>query len=304
MTLFLVTGGAGFIGSHIVAALRERGAAVRVFDNFSTGKRANLDHVSGFEIVEGDVRDVNAVSRVTADADYVIHLAAQVSVPQSMSDPASTHAVNVSGTLNLLMAAVAHKVKRVVLASSCAVYGDNDALPLTEEALTKPLSPYAASKLLGEIYCQTFYRSYGLPTVCLRYFNIYGPRQDPNGAYAAAIPRFAQRLQQQQAPIVFGDGLQTRDFVHVGDVVRANLLACECEAAIGQVFNIATGHGVSLLQLAEELNALQGTAVAPEFQAPRAGDIKHSRGDGSKATRLLQFAPTTSLRDGLATIIN
>ena len=219
-----------------------------------------------------------------------------------MSEPASTHAVNVTGTLNILTAAAARPVRRIVLASSCAVYGDNDDLPLAETARTKPLSPYAASKLMAEIYCETFYRSFELPTVCLRYFNIYGQRQDPSGPYAAAIPRFAQRMQHQQPPVIFGDGTQTRDFVHVSDVVRANLIACECESAVGQVFNIATGCGVSLLQLVAELNALQDASYAPEFQPPRIGDIQHSRGDGGKAARLLQFVPTTSLRDGLATI--
>jgi nucleoside-diphosphate-sugar epimerase len=304
MATYLVTGGAGFIGSHIVEALRQRHETVRVFDNFATGKRRNLEHLSGIEILEGDVRDVDAVKRAVSGADYVLHLAALVSVPQSMSDPASTQAVNLTGTLNILTAAAAGRVRRIVLASSCAVYGDNDDLPLAETALTKPLSPYAASKLMAEIYCETYYRSFGLPTVCLRYFNIYGPRQDPNGEYAAAIPKFAQRMQHQQPPVIFGDGTQTRDFVHVSDVVRANLMACECESAVGQVFNIATGRGVSLLQLVTELNALQDTSFTPEFQPPRTGDIKHSRGDGGKAARLLQFVPATSLRDGLATLVS
>jgi UDP-glucose 4-epimerase len=304
MAMFLVTGGAGFIGSHIVEALQQRQEAVRVFDDFSTGKRAHLDHLSAIDVIEGDVRDAAAVQQAMRGVDYVIHLAALVSVTQSMSDPASTNAVNVTGTLNILTSAAAHNVKRVVLASSCAVYGDNDSLPLTEAALTRPLSPYAASKLIAEIYCQTFYHSFGLPTVCLRYFNIYGPRQHPQGAYAAAIPRFAQRIKNGQPPIIFGDGAQTRDFVHVSDVVRANLLACACEAAVGQVFNIATGQGVSLLQLAAEMNTIQGTSLTPEFQAPRAGDIKHSRGDGGKAARVLQFTPVTSLHDGLKTLLS
>ena len=304
MALFLVTGGAGFIGSHIVEMLRQRHEDVRVFDNFSTGKRANLENVAGIDIVEGDVRDAAALHKAVNGVDYILHLAAQVSVPQSMSDPLTTHAINVTGTLNVLIAAAAYKVRRVVFTSSCAVYGDNDELPLPENTLTQPLSPYAASKLMGEMYCQTFYRVSGLPTVCLRYFNVYGARQDPHGAYAAAIPRFIQRMGQGQPPVIYGDGTQTRDFVHVSDVVRANLLACECDQAGGQVFNIATGHGVSLLQLVTVLNNLQGTAYTPEFQPPRRGDIKHSLGSGAKAARLLQFTPKMPLREGLAGMLS
>jgi nucleoside-diphosphate-sugar epimerase len=304
MTLYLITGGAGFIGSHIAEVLRERGEVVRVLDDFSTGKRSNLQHLSGVEVIEGDVRDVQTVRQAMTGAQYVIHLAALVSVTQSMIDPATTYAINVDGTLNILTSARDLKIQRVVLASSCAVYGDNDDLPLREISQTKPLSPYAASKLIGEITCETYQRAYGVPIVGLRYFNIYGPRQDPNGEYAAAIPKLAQRLKNQQAPIIYGDGTQTRDFVHVSDVVRANLIACTCDAAIGQVFNIATGRGVSLLQLVDELNDALGTSLAPEFQAPRSGDIKHSRGDGSKAAQLLQFAPAISLREGLKTVVN
>jgi UDP-glucose 4-epimerase len=303
MAVFLVTGGAGFIGSHLVGALRQRNDVVRVLDNFSTGKRANLDQLSSVDIIEGDVRDVSAVRRAMIDVDYVIHLAALVSVPQSMRDPVGTHEANATGLLNILTSATPN-IKRIVLASSCAIYGDNDELPLSETSLTKPLSPYAASKLIGEIYCQTFYRSVGLPTVCLRYFNVYGPRQDPNGDYAAAIPKFVHRMRLGQSPVIYGDGTQTRDFVHVSDIVRANLTACDCDAALGQVFNIATGHGVSLLQLVAEINALQGTALTPEFQAPRAGDIQQSCGDGHKAARLLKFIPVTSLHDGLKTVLS
>lgn len=303
MAHYLVTGGAGFIGSHIAAALAARGDDVRVFDNFSTGKHSNLAQVPQAEIVEGDLRDRAAVARAVNGMNYVLHLAAMVSVPQSMSDPVSTDAVNVTGTLHVLEAARQAGVRRVVLASSCAVYGDNDELPLKEISQTRPLSPYAASKLTGEILCQTYYRAYGLPTVCLRYFNIYGPRQDPNSEYAAVIPKFAQRLKAGQSPTVFGDGTQTRDFVHVSDVVRANLLACERDGAIGQVLNVASGRGTSLLDLISTLNDLLGASIGPEFAPARSGDIRHSRGDGALIATTLGFRPEMSLVDGLKTII-
>lgn len=303
MANYLVTGGAGFIGSHIAAALAARGDDVRVFDNFSTGKHSNLAQVPQAEIVEGDLRDRAAVARAVNGMNYVLHLAAMVSVPQSMSDPVSTDAVNVTGTLHVLEAARQAGVRRVVLASSCAVYGDNDELPLKEISQTRPLSPYAASKLTGEILCQTYYRAYGLPTVCLRYFNIYGPRQDPNSEYAAVIPKFAQRLKAGQPPTVFGDGTQTRDFVHVSDVVRANLLACERDGAIGQVLNVASGRGTSLLDLISTLNDLLGASIGPEFAPARSGDIRHSRGDGALIATTLGFRPEMSLVDGLKTII-
>ncbi len=303
MTSTLVTGGAGFIGSHLVEALQQRGQQVRVLDNFTTGCAANLAHLTGIDIIAGDVRDKALVNSLVRDADYVFHLAAVVSVPQSMSDPALTNAVNVDGTLNLLNAARNYGLKRLVLSSSCAVYGDNDDLPLKESSQTRPLSPYAATKLIGEVYCQTYQRAFGVPTVCLRYFNIYGPRQDPNGPYAAAIPKFIQRLKDHQAPVIYGDGKQTRDFVYVDDVVRANLLACEQDAAIGQVFNITTGRGVSLLELMGELSDLLGVQIQPEFQGERVGDIKHSRGDGSLIAQTLLFAPATTLRDGLRNLL-
>jgi UDP-glucose 4-epimerase len=299
----LVTGGAGFIGSHLVEALLKCGQQVRVLDNFSTGRVANLAHLSGVDVITGDVRDETLINSLVREVDYILHLAAVVSVPQSMTDPALTNAVNVEGTLNLLNAARKYGIKRLVLSSSCAVYGDNADLPLKETSQTKPLSPYAATKLMGEIYCQTYQRAYGIPTVCLRYFNIYGPRQDPNGPYAAAIPKFIQRLKNQQAPIIYGDGKQTRDFVYVADVVRANLLACEQAAAIGQVFNITTGRGVALLELMEELSDLLGVQIQPEFQAERAGDIKHSLGDGNLIAKTLLFAPATTLREGLRNVL-
>jgi UDP-glucose 4-epimerase len=301
MAFYLVTGGAGFIGSHIADALMRRGDRVRVLDNFSTGKHSNIEAIQRdqLEVIEGDIRDMETVCRAMTAVDCVIHQAAAVSVPQSMTDPATTHAINVNSTLNILTAARQFNVKRVVMASSCAVYGDNDALPLKETCAPKPLSPYAATKLIDEVYCQTFARAFGVPTVCLRYFNVYGPRQDPNGDYAAVIPKFAQRLKAGQPPIVNGDGTQTRDFVHVSDVVRANLLASECDEAIGQVFNVASGHGTSLLELIKTFNALGDVDFQPVFAPERAGDIKHSRGDGTFAAARLGFTARMTLAEGL-----
>ena len=300
MSTFLVTGGAGFIGSHLVMTLLQRGETVRVLDNFSSGKR---EHLALFNdralIIEGDVRDAATVAQAVEGVDYVLHLAALVSVPQSMQQPELTNAINVTGTLNVLAAALQHQVKRVVLSSSCAVYGDNPQLPLTEVSTTQPLSPYAASKLIGEIYCQTYYHAYGLPTVCLRYFNIYGPRQDPNGEYAAVIAKFAHRLKAGRAPLIYSDGLQTRDFVFVDDVVRANLLACEHPLASGHVFNIASGRSTSILELAETLGKIAGTTLEPEFTSARDGDIVDSCGDGTYARIALGFTPTVELSDGL-----
>ncbi|MBN1976914.1 MAG: SDR family oxidoreductase [Anaerolineae bacterium] len=309
MVLYLVTGGAGFIGSHIVQALVERGECVRVLDNFSTGRRENLATAvstssSGLlEVIEGDIRDLDTVRRAMDGVKYVLHQAAIVSVQQSMADPSETHAVNATGTLNVLWAAQEARVKRVVFASSCAIYGDNDDLPLAETALPRPLSPYAASKLAGETYCQVFSSAYDLPTVCLRYFNVYGPRQDPNGDYAAVIPKFVARMKAGQAPVIYGDGKQTRDFVYVGEIVRANLKACEHGAASGRVFNVASGLRTSLLELVGTLNELLGTQFTPKLEPARKGDILHSAGDGGRMAELLGYRVETSLVEGLKQLL-
>jgi UDP-glucose 4-epimerase len=303
MTTYLVTGGAGFIGSHIVDALLARGDQVRVLDNFSTGRRENLPiDVPALEVMEGDITDSSTVQQAVQHVDYVLHQAALVSVTQSMADPAAAHAVNVTGTLNVLMAARSADVKRVVLASSCAVYGDSDDLPLKETVMSNPLSPYAASKRIGEVYCQVFYRAYGVPTVCLRYFNIYGPRQNPNGDYAAVIPKFATRMKAGRPPVIYGDGRQTRDFVHVSDVVRANLLACDCDRAIGQILNVASAQRVSLLEIVDVINILLGTRLQPKFEPARAGDIRHSSGDCERLMNL-GFRITMALPAGLKQLI-
>lgn len=310
MPRYLVTGGAGFVGSHIVQALVMRGECVRVLDNFCTGRRDNLAFpiadqglTGSVEIVEGDIRDRDIVCWAMRDVDYVLHQAALVSVPQSMADPLATHAVNVDGTLNVLEAAHKARVRRLVFASSCSVYGGNDDLPLRETTAPRPLSPYAASKLIGEIYCQTFFSAYGLPTVCLRYFNVHGPRQNPRGEYAAVIAKFASLMKAGQSPVIYGDGQQTRDFVYVSDIVRANLLACEHPEAAGRVFNVASGEGVSLLDLVDTLNRLLGTHLYPQFAPERKGDIRHSVGDGSQLAGVLQFRVETSLAEGLAQLV-
>jgi nucleoside-diphosphate-sugar epimerase len=298
MALYLVTGGAGFIGSHVTEALVTRGERVRVLDNFTTGKRDNLEHLP-VEILAGDVRASDDVQSAMRDVDFVIHQAAVVSVAQSMIDPVTTHEVNVTGTLNVLVAARQSGIRHLVFASSCAVYGDNSELPLRESSAVRPLSPYAASKLAGEMYCQTFQQAYGLPTTCLRYFNVYGPRQDPSGDYAAVIPKFAQRIRAGQAPIIYGDGNQTRDFVHVSDIVRANLAACGRSEAIGRVINVASGRQVSLLDLIEGFGRLHGRPIELIFTPSRAGDILHSVGD-NRCLQALGVPIMTPLEQGLA----
>ncbi len=304
MSVYRVTGGAGFIGSHVVEALVRRGERVQVLDNLSTGRRENLVAAGGqVELIEGDIRDRDVLGWAIGGVDYVLHLAAMVSVQQSMADPGAAHETNVTGTLNVLMAAREAHVQRVVLASSCAVYGDNQDLPLRETARPHPLSPYAASKLAGELYCQLFTTAFDVPTVALRYFNVYGPRQNPRGDYAAVIPRFVERMKAGQRPVIYGDGTQTRDFVYVGDVVRANLIACERTEAVGQVFNIASGQRTSLIQLASLVNQVLGAQLAPEFEPDRPGDIRHSSGDGGRIAALLGFRPETALAEGLRQLI-
>jgi UDP-glucose 4-epimerase len=303
--VYLVTGGAGFIGSHIVEALVERGQRVRVLDNFSTGRRDNLWNMArnSVEIIEGDILNPDTVRQAMDGVSYVLHQAALVSVQQSIADPLATHAVNVTGTLNVLAAAREVGAKRVVLASSCGVYGDNDALPLQETAPPRPLSPYAASKLAAEVYCQTFFSVYHLPTVCLRYFNVFGPRQQPDGDYAAVIPKFIQRMQAGLPPTIYGDGEQTRDFVHVSDIVRANLLACEHPAAVGQTFNVASGQPVSLLTLVSMLNSLRDTPLSPRFEPARPGDILHSSGDSRRIATCLGFKAEVPVLEGLRDLV-
>ncbi|MBC8333814.1 MAG: NAD-dependent epimerase/dehydratase family protein [Anaerolineales bacterium] len=300
MTTSLVTGGAGFIGSHLVRALLERGDKVRVLDNFSTGKRENLDAVrADVEIIEGDLRDADAVAASLVNVDLVFHQAAFVSVPLSMETPGTCFDVNIRGTESLLEAARKAGVQRVVFASSAAVYGESEALPLDEETHLSPMSPYAASKRVNEIYAQLYTRSLGLGVTALRYFNVFGPRQAPDTAYAAAIPIFIRQMLDGKAVTIYGDGGQSRDLIFVGDVVRANLLAASSDAAAGGIFNICTGRETGILDLIESLFNIFPNAPRPIFDAPRAGDIYRSVGSPKRAKELFAFRAQTTLDDGM-----
>lgn len=305
MKRYLVTGGAGFIGSHLVQTLLQQGCAVRVLDNFSTGKRENLaPEVLGpgsahFEMVEGDLREATKVAEAVRGVDYIFHEAAFVSVPESMERPDQCLDVNVNGTAVLLEAARKAGAKRVVIASSAAVYGDSAELPLHEELRPRPASPYAASKRVDELYGDLYTRSFGLEVTALRYFNVYGPRQNPDSVYAAAVPIFIRRLRDGKTVTIFGNGKQTRDLIFVGDVVQANLLAAEHPDVAGQVFNICTGHATSILELVEILRGIFSGSRPPIYEAVRPGDIFASVGDASKAEQLMGFRPETALADGL-----
>jgi len=297
----LVTGGAGFIGSHLAEGLVRRGHAVRVFDNLSTGSLDNLAPVrDAVEVVTGDLRDGEAVRRAVAGAEVVFHQAADPSVPRSISHPRDCYDINVLGTLNLLAAARDAGCRRVVFASSCAVYGNDPRQPKSEELPPAPESPYASSKLAGEELCQVFTRVYGLEAVALRYFNVYGPRQSPDGPYASVIPRFIADLKAGARPRVFGDGEQTRDFIFVGDVVEANLRAATADEAVGEVVNVGSGRSTSLNTLLTVLAPLIGSTVEPIYEAERPGDVRHSLAEMSKARRLLGFEARTPLAEGLA----
>jgi nucleoside-diphosphate-sugar epimerase len=300
---YLVTGGAGFIGSNLVEALLERGHAVRVLDNFSTGKRENLAaFVDDIDLVEGDLTDPADVRRAANGIDVVLHEGAIPSVPRSIEDPITSNKANVTGTLNLLVAARDAGVRRVVYASSSSVYGDQAVdRAKVETMLPMPISPYAVDKLSGEHYCQVFHAAYGLETVALRYFNVFGPRQDPSSTYAAVIPKFITALLRGEAPTVYGDGEQTRDFTYVGNVVEGNLLAATApaEKAAGQVMNLATGDQTSLNELVDLLREFTGCDVAPVYLDPRPGDIKHSLADVSKAGERLGYETIVPFREGL-----
>lgn len=307
---YLVSGGAGFIGSHIVSALLDQGASVRVLDNFSTGKRENLEGLrrqfngDQFEVVAGDLRDASLVEEAVRGIDVIFHEAAFVSVPQSMDEPQTCFDVNITGTSLLFDAARRAAVSRAVIASSAAVYGESDALPLVEETPLQPVSPYAVSKRVGEMYAELFTGSFGFDVVALRYFNVYGPRQRPDSMYAAAVPIFARRLLDGRSVTVFGDGGQTRDLINVHDVVRANLIASEHPAAAGKIFNICTGLETRILDLLDVMYELLPDAPKPEFAAPRPGDIYRSVGSPQKATDVMGFRAEVSLVDGLKETID
>jgi nucleoside-diphosphate-sugar epimerase len=297
----LVTGGAGFIGSHIVEELLQRGHAVRVLDDFSTGRRANLQAFHGdLEILEGDLRDPSRVNAAVQGVEWIFHHAAFISVPESLRDPQTCFAINVAGTVTLLEAARKAGVKKVVLASSSAVYGDTQEIPTPEDTALRPLSPYAVSKHVNEHYARFYTHTFNLPVASLRYYNVYGPRQQPDSPYAAAIPIFLNRLLSSQPITVFGDGKQTRDFIFVKDIVRANLLAAESPDSAGEVFNICSGRQLRLLELLEELDELAPQQFEVRFTAPRPGDILHSTGKPDRARKVLGFQAETSLSEGLA----
>lgn len=300
-TVCLVTGGAGFIGGHLVEALVRRGERVRVLDNFSTGRRANLAAIADrIDILEGDLRDPAVLARGVAGARAVFHLGALPSVPRSIEDPLSTHEVNTTGTLNLLLAARDAKVGCFVFSSSSSVYGDTEVLPKHEGLTPSPRSPYALSKLVGEIYCTLFARLYGLATYSLRYFNVFGPRQDPGSAYAAVIPRFVSAWMSGDRPVIYGDGGQTRDFTYVDDVVRANLCCLDApETEAGGVFNVAWGHRISVLDLARRIQTQLGATEPPRHEPARAGDVRDSQADATRARTLLGWDPQVSFADGL-----
>jgi nucleoside-diphosphate-sugar epimerase len=298
---YLVTGGAGFIGSNLVEALVSAGHGVRVLDDCSTGSLANLAGIDPApELLVRDVRDPEAVVAAVEDVEVVYHLAALPSVARSVADPVTTHQVNVDGTLNVLQAAQRVGIRRVVYASSSSVYGDTPRLPKDETMPLAPPSPYAASKAAGEGYCRSFTHAYGLETVSLRFFNVFGRRQDPNSEYAAVIPRFINRMMEGRSPEVFGDGEQSRDFTYVSNVVQALLLAAESGTeANGQALNVGCGSRTTLLQLVATLNGLLGTSLPPAFSPPRPGDILHSHADITRAERILGYRPEVSIRAGL-----
>jgi len=302
MAKYLVTGGAGFIGSNLVEEVLKRGDYVRVLDNFSTGRRDNLAEFTGnsnFELIEGDLRSYHIVLEAVKGMDYVLHQGALPSVPRSVKDPITTNDVNVNGTLNILDASINAGVKRVVFASSSSIYGNGEELPKREDMKPAPESPYAISKYAGERYCQIFTKLYGLETVCLRYFNVFGPRQDPNSQYSAVIPKFIQLIKEGQSPTIYGDGEASRDFTYVANVVNANLLACTAKDAVGEVFNVACGEGITINQLVKKLTDLCGNNVKPIYKDPRPGDVKHSYASIEKAKTLLGYNATISFDEGL-----
>jgi nucleoside-diphosphate-sugar epimerase len=302
----LVTGGAGFIGSHIVDRLLDEGFKVRVLDNLSTGEKKNLaqhQNKKSFQFIEGDIRNFDLVKKTVKGVDAVFHEAALVSVTRSVENPLLSNEINVTGTVNLLKACVDAHVKRFVYASSCAVYGDTETLPNHENLAPKPLSPYAADKLAAEKYAKVFHNVYGLETVSLRYFNVYGPRQK-YGPYSGVISIFINRLLENKPPIICGDGEQTRDFINVKDVVEANMLALSKRKAVGEVFNISTGEATTINKLTETIQKIMDkTSLKPVHAEPRPGDIKHSYGDITKARRNLEYEPKVQLEKGLSELV-
>ena len=302
----VVTGGAGFIGSHIADALTRNGLRVRVIDDLSTGHRENLEEITGdVDFTEGSVADEQLLKKVLDGAELVFHEAAIPSVPRSVQHPRQSHVASVDGTFTLLLAARDQKVRRVVYAASSSAYGDQPTLPKQEAMLPDPLSPYAVAKLVGEYYCQVFARVYGLETISLRYFNVFGPRQDPGSQYSGVVSRFISVLLNNQQPVIYGDGEQSRDFTYIDNVIDANLRAASVTSGFGSVVNVATGQRITLNQLLEELKAIVGKPeVKADYHEPRVGDVRHSLADISRARELLGYQPLVSLREGLQQTID
>ena len=305
MSQYLITGGAGFIGSHIAEELVGQGHAVRIFDNLSSGHLHNLDHIkTKVEFVKGDVRDLEAIRAAAKGVEYVFHEAALVSVFESVEKPFDNHDINMTGVLNVLTAAKEAGAKRLVFASSAAIYGNDPALPKREDMRPQPASPYAAGKIVGEYYLSIFAQLYGLQTVSLRYFNVFGPRQDPKSMYSGVISKFTDDIKNGRTPTIFGDGQQTRDFVFVKDIVQANIKAMHSpKAGNGEAFNVATGQTASLLDMLGVLGDLTGRKIVPVLKEARKGDIRHSSADASRARTLLGFEPKFTLHTGLAELL-
>lgn len=298
--MYLVTGGAGFIGSNIVRRLLAEGKKVRILDNFATGRRENLAHLDEAELVEGSLTVMDDLKRALDGVEFVLHQGAIPSVPCSVADPLRTNEANVTGTLNLLTAAKEAGVKKVVLAASSSAYGDTAVLPKVESMPGNPLSPYAVSKLAGELYARVFALIYDLPAVCLRYFNVFGPHQDPGSEYAAVVPKFIKLMLKGKRPVIYGDGEQSRDFTYVDNAVEANLLACRSDkAGQGEVINIACGERYSLNDLVNYLNEILDTDIEPVYDRPRPGDVKHSLADITRAREMLGYEVKVNFREGL-----
>jgi UDP-glucose 4-epimerase len=298
---YLVTGGAGFIGSNTVDELVRRGHSVVVLDDISSGKEDNLAEIRNkITFIKGSITDIEVVRKAMHEAEYVLHLAARTSVPRSVKDPVETNRINIDGTLNVLVAAKELKVKRVVFAASSSVYGETATLPKVETMQPEPISPYGVTKYVGELYGQTFGRCYGLENVALRYFNIFGPRQDPGSPYSGVLAKFCTAFLEGTQPVVFGDGEQTRDFTYVENAVQANLLACEAPNASGKVFNVGVGGRISLNDVLRELARITGKTVETKYEAPRDGDIRDSQADISQARVFLGYEPQVTFEEGLA----
>jgi UDP-glucose 4-epimerase len=306
MGLSLITGGAGFIGSNMVRFLLEKGQKVRVLDNFETGRRENLAEVTGrIEVIEGDIRDMDTVRRAAAGAEVVYHLAALGSVPRSVKDPATSHDVNVNGIVNMLIAARDAKARRFIFSSSSSVYGQSKVLPQHEGLPLAPISPYGATKAAGEIYCRTFYETYGLQTISLRYYNVFGPRQDPTSQYAAAIPLFVSAFLRDKAPTIFDDGQQSRGFTYIDNVTEANWLAANMKEAHGEAVNISTKNAVTVNTVVNVIRKLMGKEnIKPVYAPPRPGDIKHSLADITRAKEVIGYEPFISFEEGITKAID